>query len=496
MLSADQEIENLREVVARHFGVYGVVVSPLALTFQVAPPADGNVEKPFDGLRQQLVPKDYIPSITRERGELLVHIQRRPKQRFTGLSVNVTMLLVTIVTTVFFGGAWNWSQYVNEPLLSLDAILNGTVFFTLPLLAILGFHEMGHYVVAKRYKMQASLPFFLPSVPPLGTFGAFISMRDPLPSRRALLDVGASGPLVGFAIAIPVTIAGLFLTAANPQPLLPVSGQFEIINSSLFYGFLRLFFPLPENTALHPLAFAGWVGLFVTAINLLPAGQLDGGHIARALLGDRQGLVSWGALGLLVLLSAFYSGWLIFAFLILIIGVRHPPPLNDLSRLDAGRTLVGILAVAILVSTFVIQPFEFRSVSQGLAFQTVAGQPLSVLNATVALGGVVLLVFALNDSSPAAETVHLQLAANDLTNLKSAGFTLEFTTIEVGNTTVSPNAEQANYTASPGSAATIQLSVTAPGSLVVVPATWTFVIQARAVDTGASADLTVDLTVT
>ncbi|HYM40209.1 MAG TPA: site-2 protease family protein, partial [Thermoplasmata archaeon] len=197
MLSADQEIENLRDIVARHFTVYGTIVTPLALTFQVAMPADGNLDKPFDELRRELVPKDYIPSITRERGELLVHVQRRPKQRFTGISVNVTMLLVTILTTTFFGGAYNWSQYMGEPLLSVDALLNGTIFFTLPLLAILGFHEMGHYVVAKRYRMQASLPFFLPSIPPLGTFGAFISMRDPLPSRRALLDVGASGPLVG-----------------------------------------------------------------------------------------------------------------------------------------------------------------------------------------------------------------------------------------------------------------------------------------------------------
>ena len=495
MLSADQEIENLREAVARHFTVYGVGVSPLALTFQVAQPADGDVEKPFDGLRRELVPKDYIPTLTRERGELLVHVQRRPKQRFTGLSVNVAMLLITIVTTVFFGGAWNWSQYVNEPLLSLDAILNGTVFFTLPLLAILGFHEMGHYVVAKRYNMQASLPFFLPSVPPLGTFGAFISMRDPLPSRRALLDVGASGPLVGFAIAIPVTIAGLFLTAANPQPLLPVSGQYEIINSSFFYAFLRLFFPLPANTALHPLAFAGWVGLFVTAINLLPAGQLDGGHIARALLGDRQGLVSWGAVGLLVVLSALYTGWLIFAFLILIIGVRHPPPLNDLSRLDAGRTAVGILAVAILLSTFVVQPFEFQNVAQGLAFRTVAGLPLSVLNSTAALGATAVLTFALNDTGPAAEAVHLQISPSDLTNLKSAGFTLQFTTVVTGTGTVTINAEQANFTAQPGTPAVVHLSVTAPASLPSVPSTVTFAVQAAAADTGASAELTVNLTV-
>ena len=492
MLSADQEIENLREAVARHFTVYGVVVSPLALTFQVAVPADGNVERPFDGLRQELVPKDYIPSLTRERGELLVHVQRRPKQRFTGRSVNLAMLVITIVTTVFFGGAWNWSQYVNEQLLSVDAILNGTLYFTLPLLAILGFHEMGHYVVAKHYKMQASLPFFLPSVPPLGTFGAFISMRDPLPSRRALLDVGASGPLVGFAIAIPVTLAGLFLTAANPHPLLPVSGQYEIINPSIFYGFLQLFFPLPANTALHPLAFAGWVGLFVTAINLLPAGQLDGGHIARALLGERQGLISWGALGLLVVLSAWYTGWLIFAFLILIIGVRHPPPLNDLSGLDAGRKLVGIAAVAILLTTFVVTPFQFAPVQQGIAFETVTGAPLPDLNVGVPYASSVSVAFALNDTSTLTDQVQLNLTQN---NLNSAGFVILFHSVEVGGQNRTVDAAETTFSIASGQTAIVVLQISAPGS-ALVGTPWDFTVNAFPGGGVPKATLPVHLTIT
>ena len=463
MLSADQEIENLREVVARHFTVYGTVVTPLALTFQVAMPADGDVEKPFDAVRRELVPKDYIPSITQERGELLVHAQRRPKQRFTGISVNVAMLLATIVTTVFFGGAYNWSQYVGEPLLSVDALLNGTVFFTLPLLAILGFHEMGHYVVAKRYKMQASLPFFIPSIPPLGTFGAFISMRDPLPSRRALLDVGASGPLVGFALAIPFTIAGLFLTSSNPHALLPVAGQFEYTQSSLFYGFLKLFFPIPDNVALHPLAFAGWVGLFVTAINLLPAGQLDGGHIARALLGDRQHLVSWAAVGLLVLLGAFYQGWFIFAFLILLIGVRHPPPLNDLSHLDAGRTLIGIGAVVILLTTFVIQPFTLVPVTQGISFQSVSGVPISELTQNVTPGSTVNVSFALNDTSTVPDQVHLVINPN---NLDSVGFVLTIVNVTIGGVTTAVNATSASFTLGNGQRAVVVLGIDVPASAV------------------------------
>src|SRR6266702_4437206 len=238
MDSPAAEIESIRTVVAKYFTVYGVVVTPLALTFQVTSPT-GSIDAPFDGLRQELVPKDYIP---------------------------------TIPSIVFFGGAWNWSSYSGEPILSAASIGYGSLFFSLPLLTILGSHEMGHYLVAKRYKVQASLPFFLPSLPPLGTLGAFISLRDPIPNRRALLDIGVSGPLVGFAIAIPVTLVGLALSTASPS--LPPSVAGEQIQASLLFNFLSLFFPLPDSFVMHPLAFAGWVGLFVTAINLLPAGQL------------------------------------------------------------------------------------------------------------------------------------------------------------------------------------------------------------------------------
>src|SRR5204862_4727553 len=125
-----------------------------------------------------------------------------------------------------------------------ESIEYGAAFFAGPLLATPGCHEMGHYVVAKRYHVRASLPFFLPSIPPLGTLGAFISMRDPIPNRRALLDIGVSGPLVGFAIAIPVTLAGLALSPASPAAL-PPNPVGEAIRPSILFSFLSLFFPPP-----------------------------------------------------------------------------------------------------------------------------------------------------------------------------------------------------------------------------------------------------------
>src|SRR6266540_399439 len=202
MDSPAAEIESIRTVVAKYFTVYGVVVTPLALTFQVTSPT-GSIDAPFDGLRQELVPKDYIPTITQERGETLVHVQRRPRMRFARRQVNLLLLLLTIPSIVFFGGAWNWSSYSGEPILSAASIGYGSLFFSLPLL--------------------------LPSLPPLGTLGAFISLRDPIPNRRALLDIGVSGPLVGFAIAIPVTLAGLALSGAPPP-----AGTCEIQPSLLF----------------------------------------------------------------------------------------------------------------------------------------------------------------------------------------------------------------------------------------------------------------------
>ena len=492
MLSPEAEIDTLRSTVARYFSVYGVVVSPMALTFQVGVPP-GGIDGPFDALRIELVPKDYIPTITQEKGETLVHVQRRPRPRFARTQVNLILLLVTVLTTTFFGGAWNWADYSGQPFLSVESIGFGGLFFTLPLLTILGSHEMGHYLVAKRYKVQASLPFFLPSVPPLGTFGAFISMRDPIPNRRALLDIGVSGPLVGFAIAIPVTLAGLALSAASPASGLTLAGEAQ---PSLLFRALSLFFPLPDTllTHPHPLAFAGWVGLFVTAINLLPAGQLDGGHVARALLGSRQLYLSWAAILILFGLSLFYPGWFLFGFLIFILGVRHPPPLNDLTRLDPGRKLIGIAAVAILIVTFVPQPFVTIGSERSLAFTAADGTPLAGLNQTIALGASLLLMFTVNNTGPTKESV-IVTASNP--NLNAFGFVILFTSYQIGSVNTPVNDSTVTLTLDARQHALFNLRVTAPPTWPrPLPQYVSFSVTARTSDGLVHPELPVDLQVT
>jgi len=491
MMSAEAEIESIRAAIAKHFSVYGVVVTPMALTFQVAAPPAG-LDAPFEALRQDLVPRDYIPTVTQEKGETLLHVQRRLKARFARREVNLGLLAVTILTTVFFGGAWNWADYSGAPILSPESIGLGTLFFSLPLLTILGCHEMGHYVVAKRYKVQASLPFFLPSLPPLGTFGAFISMRDPIPNRRALLDIGVSGPLVGFAIAIPVTLAGLALSAGAPGVSIGVAG--EAIRPSILFSFLSLFFPLPQNS-MHPLAFAGWVGLFVTAINLLPAGQLDGGHVARALLGNRQVYVSWAAVLILFGLSITFSypGWFLFGFLIFVLGIRHPPPLNDITRLDVTRKLVGIGAVAILVLTFVPQPFVAISSERALVFRDLNGLAESEISTTIIRGTSITVTFALNNTGPTREQVVVTAIEP---NLEAGGFVFRFTAYTIGSnrTPVDTNATELSLNATQG--AVFDLNVTAPVSWPA-PSIVSFAVRASTLDASVAAkDLTVTLHVT
>ncbi|OGS48138.1 MAG: hypothetical protein A3K68_02950 [Euryarchaeota archaeon RBG_16_68_13] len=495
MAGADAEVETLRQAVARHFTVYGTVVTPLALTFQVTPPPDG-VGEPFDALRLDLVPRDYIPSITQERGETLVHVQRRPKPRFARREVNLALLVLTVITTVFFGGAYNWSGYSGSPFFSAESVGMGALFFGVPLLTILGAHEMGHYLVARRYHVHASLPFFLPSVPPLGTFGAFISMRDPIPNRKALLDIGISGPLVGFAIAIPVTLAGLGLSSSGAAPPVIPTGDYEIIRGSILFDVLSLFFPLPEVYSLHPLAFAGWVGLFVTAINLLPAGQLDGGHVARALLGDRQHLLSWAAVLALFVMGTFYPGWFIFGMLILLLGVRHPPPLNDLTRLDPGRKLLGLAAVLILVLTFIPQPFALVQASRGIAFESLSGDGLDRLVDNVSLGGAVLLSFVVNNTGGSREAVALRI---DPRNLDNFGWDLRFVDLDIrsGNASrvVPVDAAEANFTLNGSERAIVRLEVRAPATLDPVPPRVQFLVVGEALGVGRTEELVVLLNV-
>jgi hypothetical protein len=352
------EIELLRAMVGKYFPIYDVKVSAQSVQIFISPDV-ATLESNFDSLRKEMNGQKFIPFISHAGGEYTITVVRKGERNRTGVWANVFLLGITFVTTVL-AGAFLWAAYINaSDFLTLEIFAMGALFFAIPLMTILGVHELAHYIAAKRHGVAASLPFFIPSIPPLGTFGAFISIRDPIPNRKALVDIGISGPIAGLLVAIPVFLFGMVLTQQSPHYITGGTGGLAGTMASLLSYALSQFFPISGNVIMHPLAFAGWVGLFVTAINLLPAGQLDGGHVARGLLGDKSRYLSYITVAALFLLGiTVYSGWLLFAILIFFLGLRHPAPLNDISRLGGKRTVLGAIGIALLVVTFVPVPLS------------------------------------------------------------------------------------------------------------------------------------------
>jgi membrane-associated protease RseP (regulator of RpoE activity) len=381
MESLADEVEEVRALVGRHFAIYDIRVRPEAIAVYVRVEAT-QLDERFEALRLEMRGGKYIPLLRLEGGEHILFVQRSPPRRFRGIWLNVVLLAATLVTTLI-AGMIHWAGYNGTAtalieIFTLSNVIFGGLFFTLPLLAILGTHEMGHFIVARRHKVAASLPFFIPAPPPVifGTFGALISMREPIPNKKALMDIGMSGPLLGLAVALPVTLLGLYLNALDPRIAGTNVGGQAIVNLPFLYQAMLLAVPIPDNALLHPTAFAGWVGFLVTGLNLLPAGQLDGGHVARALLGDKAKYLSYAAFAILLGLGfVFFFSWIILAFVVLFIGLRHPPPLNDITRLDTGRKLAGVGVLVLLVLSLHWIPIQEVPVSLAAQFRD-PGDPL------------------------------------------------------------------------------------------------------------------------
>jgi len=356
--------------------------------FNVEEPED--LGKEFELLRlafkkvSDLGTERVFPMLRRAGDELVLVIIPQPSFDYVQSKTNLYLLLATIFSTTWAGAIW-WASYSDSPVLELsyiwlrvlitpDVLLMGFLTYSLPLMAILGAHEMGHYFYARKHNLDASLPFFLP-MPPflfiLGTMGAFISIREPIPNRKALLDVGASGPIAGLLVAIPVTLLGFWLTEKSAVPVPIDSGSSMYLGSSFFWEFMYVKFSTwlaPSGDYLsHPVVLAGWAGFFVTALNLMPAGQLDGGHIARAVLGPKANGISLTVIVLLIFMAFYgipgvappYFGWAVYAVLIFFLGTSHPPPSEELSGIGASRMTIGIITGLILVLTFIPSPLVF-----------------------------------------------------------------------------------------------------------------------------------------
>ncbi len=291
--------------------------------------------------------------------------QPPPAKKRPGL--HLFLFLLTVLTTILAGALQQGVDPWHHP-----ELLYIGIYFSFPLLLILGAHEMGHYLVSRRHRLDVTLPFFLPAPPLiyipflgavpilLGTFGAFIKIRSPIRDKRGLLDVGCAGPLIGVAVSIPVTLVGLALSRVTVMGTGPES---IILGEPLLYQFLSwlVFGSLsPEaNVILHPVAFAGWIGMLVTSLNLLPVGQLDGGHVSYALFPEYHRYVSLGCLGLLLVCGlAFWYGWLMWATLVAFLGWRHPPPAHYWVPLDERRKFLGFITILVFILTFSPTPIR------------------------------------------------------------------------------------------------------------------------------------------
>ncbi len=317
---------------------------------------------------QDFSPAPY-PYFTEERASTEYFNPRvRTRERYWlyGLLFALTMLTTTVV-----GSALQYDFDRNLPFQvehSLDAYLRVWHYplqllqglpFSLTLATILLAHEFGHYLVCVYYRVDASLPYFLPAPTLIGTFGAFIRIRSPIYSKRVLFDIGVAGPLAGFVFLLPALSVGLAFSKVIPG--FGHLGNVHFDTSLLQWLLERAVFPGAgtEDIYLHPVARAAWIGVFATALNLLPAGQLDGGHILYAMVGDKHKWMSIAVIVALVALGAFFSWLWLFWAAILFFGRRHPV-VYDSSRLDPGRRQLGWISLAVFILCFTFTPIFIR----------------------------------------------------------------------------------------------------------------------------------------
>ncbi|MDQ7026839.1 MAG: site-2 protease family protein [Anaerolineae bacterium] len=324
---------------------------------------------------------------------VLAHRPIRPKA-WSALP-NLVLFIVTIISVMLTGAAISLAemQYRDEQALLQQGILleaaQAEVNFgagvmeivkniwrgwpyALSILLILVPHEMGHYLMMRRHNAEASLPFFIPAflISPFGTFGAAIVLRETLKNRKTLLDVGAAGPIAGFVIAVPILLIGMMTSIKIPiEPDGIVEGVSLLYGAAKWMVLGQSWLDGTQDILLNQLAWAGWTGLFVTALNMLPLGQLDGGHVLYSLLGDKARKLYFPLLLAMVGLALFLSlTWLLFALMLYFVGRNYAVPMDNITPLDAPRRVIAIVALVILVLTFTPVPIYQRGQIGGLLY--------------------------------------------------------------------------------------------------------------------------------
>jgi len=302
-------------------------------------------------MKKRLHSAGFETSVREDSNGFLISVRKSAHRKFPTL--NAVLFLGTLIT-MFFAPALLPPDFEY---FRRAGVFAERLEFTLALMAILLFHEFGHYLAGKRRGVLMSLPYFIPAPNIVGTFGAIIKSKSPFTNRRDLIEVGAAGPIAGFVVSIVALVIGLQNAEIVPPEVLigfrPGDSLLTRFLGQLIVG------PIPEGyDILHsPAAFAGWVGLLVTMINLLPLGQLDGGHIIYGLLGRRQHKIARLFIIFLMILGFWWPGWWFFGVLVFLFGLNHPPTFNDTYKLPLATRIMGIVAVFIFIISFIPAPF-------------------------------------------------------------------------------------------------------------------------------------------
>ncbi len=277
------------------------------------------------------------------------HIQDYPAQK-NRPHINILLFVATFFTTSFS------AFFLNESIISFG------IPYSLTLLTILASHEFGHYFAARYFGVKATLPYFIPLPTIVGTMGAVIRVKTPIPDRRALFYIGAMGPLPGFILSLAAVVIGIYFADIVPLTISEGAGEVWIFGDSLLLKFIIYLIhgPLPagHDIVLTPYMWAGWIGFLVTSLNLMPIGQLDGGHILYALIGKNQRYFGWVTLAGLVVLSFFFYGWILWIIMTLVVLMVAHPPIPEKRELSRAEIVTGWACMVILLMTFIPVPVK------------------------------------------------------------------------------------------------------------------------------------------
>ena len=326
-----KDYDLIREHISKYFDVGGFQKTSEGSFFVVN---DYNYDK-FSSLIKDLDVLGYIPFIGRYAGSYRIGIAERPEAGESRIHLNIILFIATIATTIFAGYTFAGHNLFDG------------IAFAIAIMSILGIHETAHYYAARKHEVKSTLPYFIPAPTLIGTFGAVINVKSPIPDKNALFDLGFSGPIAGILVAIPVLIIGIHLSTIVPITSQTINLSNPPIISILIYLMLP---PIPAGYALqiHPLVFAGWVGIIVTLLNLMPVAFLDGGHIVRSLFTEKiHRLIS--IIGALVTLVLGWYPMAVLMMLLLVLNKRHPGAMDDVSTLTLWRKGMAVVMLIIFI---------------------------------------------------------------------------------------------------------------------------------------------------